>query len=29
MIDGQTSGDARPWGTRMRSPPPVLFVLAK
>ena len=23
MIDGQTSEDARPWGTRMLSPPPV------
>lgn len=23
MIDGQTSRDARPWGTRMLSPPPV------
>jgi hypothetical protein len=23
MIDGQTSEDARPWGTRMLSPPPI------
>src|SRR3977135_2974274 len=23
IIDGQTSEDARPWGTRMLSPPPV------